>query len=120
MLKICHNSTPNVYLTRKNAEGVDVIMLWCDHRNDSAGSTPNCDEHDDSSSGIILQEKLVFHLAAIELKDRRSTKPAEWTNKIESLTSPRCLFWWLKELAPVDFALEFHIVFAGREHCSED
>eukprot|EP00602_Paraphysomonas_sp_CaronLab_P012266 CAMPEP_0185042050 /NCGR_PEP_ID=MMETSP1103-20130426/42097_1 /TAXON_ID=36769 /ORGANISM="Paraphysomonas bandaiensis, Strain Caron Lab Isolate" /LENGTH=731 /DNA_ID=CAMNT_0027582045 /DNA_START=334 /DNA_END=2526 /DNA_ORIENTATION=+ len=76
---ICTKCTPNVYLTRDNAEGADVIMVWCDNRNNADDLASSCSNDDDRSTGdVVLQEKCTIHLAAIELKDQRSTDPAEW------------------------------------------
>jgi len=84
-----------IYRTVKGAEGADLLVVW---RGKSAESRPK------------------IHVAAVELKDQRATPSEEWQKKWQSLLSPRCLIWWIKRLYADEFDLEFHIVFAGREH----
>ena len=58
--------------------------------------------------------KFSYHIAAIELTDRRDTEPEEWQDKFDSLFSYRCVVWWLKQLFH-DTDIVFHVVYAGRE-----
>ena len=57
-----------------------------------------------------------YHFVAVELKDSRSTKSKDWWDKLNLLKSCRCIVPRLRTMfAKENKALEYHIVFAGRE-----
>ena len=103
----------------KDAAGCDLIMLLREIENNkiAAAADDDNDVTDDGNNNIV--ENLgVIHVIAIELKDRRNTEETEWQKKIELLTSHRCILPRLRAaLLNKGFKdVQYHIVFAGREH----
>jgi len=96
----------SIIVTSKDAEGVDLVITWLEEIYDS--------ESEVDQELCVTQ---IFHIAAVELKDRRYTEFAEWQKKFECLLSPRCIVWWFRSMPLYKTcAIKFHVVFAGREH----
>jgi hypothetical protein len=92
---------------RLTPEGLDLVMLW----KSSKEADQNTDEKVYKDACTAYDE---YHIAAIELKDRRDVSSAQWRKKLDSLMSHRCVIWWLKALYSKEM-IQFHIVLAGRE-----
>lgn len=100
---------------KESAEGTDLVMTWTTSQISQESMDIVVDsEMDDSDRSAHIDLCKTYHVAAIELKDRRNTTVNEWNDKVTTLMSPYCVVWWFKALFPKD-SIEFHIVLAGRE-----
>ena len=104
----------------KDAAGCDLIMLLREIENNKIAAADDDDDNDvtDDGNNNIVETPGIIHVIAIELKDRRKTKETEWQKKMELLTSHRCILPRLRAaLLNKGFKdVQYHIVFAGREH----
>jgi hypothetical protein len=102
----------------KDAAGCDLIMLLREIENNKIADDDDDNDVTDDGNNNIVENLGVIHVIAIELKDRRNTEETEWQKKIELLTSHRCILPRLRAaLLNKGFKdVQYHIVFAGREH----
>ena len=101
--------------------GHDVTLLWREKKESDYVDEYEYQEGEEDSlkeegDGEEDDSRVVVHIAAIEIKDRRFTESDEWNDKLAHLLSLRCVFWWLQLIHREKFDLKFHIIFAERDH----
>ena len=99
----------------EHCPGLDLTLLWRGKK-ELGGYVDEYEYQEAENSPKGEDDRVVVHIAGIEIKDRQFTDSEEWNDKLAHLLSLRCVFWWLQLVHREKFDLKFHIIFAGREH----